>query len=472
MSLLALVILALATAQENDEPVSFHRDVRPILQASCQGCHQPAKPEGDVVLVRHADLLSVIDGVEAAVQPGAPDRSLLIDVIIPFGELAPEMPEDGDPLTPEQVELIRRWIAEGAADDTPEAVRRGADGPPVYVRPPVVTSLDFSPDGQLLAVAGRGETLLHRADGSELVSRLIGLSERVESVRFSPDGSRLAVAGGSPGRMGELQIWKVAEAELELSVPVTFDTIQGASWSGDGARVAFGCKDDTVRVVDARTGEELLYQKAHEDWVLGTAFSADDSHLVSVGRDRSLKLVKVETQQFIDNITSITPGALRGGLMSVERHPTRDELLVGGAGGVPKTYRMYRDKKRVIGDDYNLLQAFEKLPGRVFSTTWSPDGTRIAAGSSLAGQGEVRVYVADGGGQVWARSFDSGIYALAFHPHGERLAAAGFDGVVRLLDANDGAVVGEFVPVPLEETGVLEASARVDLGRPGKGDDS
>ena len=472
-ALAAPLLLAPASMAPGDgDAVSFHREVRPILQARCTGCHQPAKPRGDVVLVRHADLLRVTNGVEPAVQPGDPDGSLLVDVVTPHGGRAPEMPEDAEPLAPEQVDLIRRWIAEGALDDTPEGARRGPSGPPVYRRPPVVTALDFSPDGELLAVAGRGEVLLHRADGSELVGRLVGLSGRIESVRFGPDGTRLAVAGGSPGETGELQVWKVAERELELSLPVTFDTIAGVSWSDDGTRVAFGCKDDSVRAVDAATGAELLYQKAHEDWVLGTAFSTDGSHLVSVGRDRSLKLVKVETQQFIDNITSITPGALRGGLMAVERHPTRDELLVGGADGVPKTYRMYREKDRVIGDDYNLIQAFEALPGRVFSTVWSPDGTRVAAGSSLVGGGEVRVYAADAAEPLWSVTLAAGTYAVAFHPGGERLAAAGFDGVVRLLDAGDGRVLAAFVPVPLEGVDeTFEAAAEPASGT-GEGGDS
>jgi hypothetical protein len=245
-------------------------------------------------------------------------------------------------------------------------------------------------------------------------------------------------------------------------VPVTFDTIQGASWSADGSLVAFGCKDDSVRAVDSRSGKQVLYQKAHEDWVLGTAFSTDGSHLVSVGRDRSLKLVKVETQQFIDNITSITPGALRGGLMSVDRHPTRDELLVGGADGAPKTYRMYREMKRVIGDDYNLLQAFEALPGRVFRAAWSPDGARIAAASSLAGKGEVRVYTVESAERLWAHGFDTGVYALAFHPAGDQMATAGFDGIVRILDAHDGTLAAEFVCVPLDGPAWIEASAGID----------
>ena len=36
------------------------------------------------------------------------------------------------------------------------------------------------------------------------------------------------------------------------------------------------------------------------------------------------------------------------------RHPTKDETLVGGADGIPKMFRMFRESKRVIGDDAGL----------------------------------------------------------------------------------------------------------------------
>ncbi len=433
------------------EPTSFHRDVRPILQASCLGCHQPARAKGRLVLTTYDDLMKGgEDG--ASVVPGKPDESLLIELVTTPDDIPPEMPEEGDPLTPEAVDTIRRWIAEGAIDDTPESLAHPftMERPPVYARPPVVSALDFSPDGRLLALSGFHEVLLHRADGSGLVGRLVGLSERIESVAFSPDGSRLAVAGGLPARMGELQVWDVRERELRLSLPVTFDTIYGASWSPDGTVIAFGCADNTLRAIDVETGAEVLYQGAHADWVLDTAFSTDGSHLVSVGRDRTLKLTKVATQQFIDNITSITPGALKGGLIAVDRHPTRDELLVGGADGAPKVYRMYREKKRVIGDDYNLIRAYAALPGRVFAVEWSPDGEHFIAGSSHAGTGEVRVYRASEEAPVWTFESPRPVYAVAFHLGGATVAAAGADGVVRLFAADDGRLLREFAAAPLE----------------------
>ena len=343
------------------EPVSYYKQIRPIFQANCQGCHQPAKAKGDYIMTTFERLL-LGGGDDIAIVPGKPAESYLIEEITPVDGKS-EMPKGKDPLASEDIALITQWITEGAKDDTPDNAKQRytQDNPPVYTRPPVITSMDFSPDGKWLAVAGFHEVLLHHADGSGLAARLVGLSERIESVVFSPDGKQLAVTGGLPARMGD-----VDKRKLTLSVPVTFDTVYGASWSPEGDRIAFGCSDSTVRAIDAKTGVEVLYQGSHNDWVFDTAFSIKGTHLVSAGRDMAAKLTELATQRFVDNITSITPKALKGGIASLDRHPLRDEILVGGSDGVPKIYKMFRTTKRVIGDDANLLQELPALEGRVF----------------------------------------------------------------------------------------------------------
>jgi WD40 repeat protein len=371
------------------------------------------------------------------------------------------MPKGRDPLSERDVNLIKNWIAEGAKDDTPRSARDVVDEqhPPVYLLPPVITSLDYSPDGRFLAVSGYHEILIHTADGSSLVARLIGLSERIESIAFSPDGKFLAAAGGDPGRFGEIQVWDVEHRKLKLSVPVTYDTLFGVSWAPDGSNIAFGCTDNTLRAIDAKSGKQVLFQGAHSDWVLNTVFSTDASHLVSVSRDRSMKLTEVGTQRFVDNITSITPGALKGGLMTVARHPKKEELLIGGADGIPKIYRMHREKKRVIGDDFNLIKGFDPMPGRIFSARFSPDAARIVAGSSFEGRGEVRVYQTADGKLVSKLTIPSGgVFTVAYRADGKQIASAGFDGVVRLSDPDVGRVVREFVPVPLTGANVVRQS--------------
>jgi mono/diheme cytochrome c family protein len=452
---IAISLTGATLAAEAEEPagaVSYYEQIRPIFQAQCQGCHQPAKAGGEYVMTSFAELTRGGESEQAAIVPKAVADSYLIDQITPNAEGQADMPKGKPPLSTDEIALITRWIAEGAVDDTPAGARtvHNADNPPVYQSPPVITSLDFSSDGQFLAVSGYHEVLLHKADGSELVARLIGMSERIESVRFSPDSKLLAVTGGQPGRMGELQIWDVAKRALRVSTPVTFDTVYGASWSPDGKLVALGCSDNTVRAFDAQTGKQVLFNGAHSDWVLDTVFSVDGKHLVSVGRDMTAKLHVVAEQRFVDNITSITPGALKGGILSVRRHPTKNELLLGGADGAPKVYKMFREKARKIGDDFNKIRDFEKMPGRVFAVAFSPDGERVLAGSSSDGQGEVRLYQTADGKLLWTYPTQS-IYAVAYRADGQAIAIGGSEGAVRLLNPADGEPISEFAPAPIKE---------------------
>ena len=489
-SLLLPALPCVALADEGTKPdakVSYYTQVRPIFQAQCQGCHQPAKAGGDYVMTSFDRLFSGGESEEAAVVPKKPGQSYLIAQVTPHGGKA-AMPKGKPPLTPAELETVQKWIAQGAIDDTPAnaRIRFDKDHPPVYRRPPVLGAIDFSPDGKWLAVGGFHEVLLWKADGSELVARLVGLSERIESVRFSPDGTRLAVTGGLPARMGEVQVWDVAKKSLVLSAPITFDTVYGASWSPDGSKIALGCADNSVRAIDAKTGAQVLFMGAHNDWVLDTAFSADGSHLMSVGRDMATKLTEVATQRFVDNITSITPGALKGGLTSVARHPKRDEILIGASDGVPRLYRMIRQTVRVIGDDSNLIREFEPMKGRINTVAVSGDGKRLAAGSSLDGAGEVDVYsyefdtslpdpikaimskvstsrspqevaalqkyLKDGVKRISKVDLPhTPVYAVAFAADGKSLAAAGADGLIRLINSETGAAIKEFAPAPLSQ---------------------
>ena len=477
--------------------VSFYKDIRPIFQANCQGCHQPAKPKGGYVMTDFKKLLAGGEKDGPAVIPGDLKKGSLIEQITPENGAA-EMPKNKPPLPEHELDLIRRWIAEGAIDDTPADAKKhfDAEHPPTYSQLPVIPSIDFSPDGSLIAAAGFHEVLLHKADGSGLVARLIGISERVQSVRFSPDGRWLAAAGGDPARMGELQIWEVETRKLKNSIPVTWDTLYGVSWSPDSRLVAFGCADNTVRAVEAASGKQLFQMGSHNDWVLDTSFSLKGDHLISVGRDMTAKLSEVEHQRFVDNITSITPGALRGGMNAVERHPSQDAIVVGGADGAPQVFRIFRTTARKIGDNANLVKKYPDMAGRIFSTRFSKDGTKFVAGSALNGKGEVSIFAMSGDLSVpddikairgkaprqrtpaeteRLKEFESiagvrlvqsslpncAVYAVAFHPDQQRVAAAGSDGKIKLIQAATGTVEKEFAAAPLSATSQPKAGQNV-----------
>ena len=481
------VFSSFAAHSAEDASVSYYTQIRPIFQAKCHGCHQPAKPEGDYIMTHFERMIQGGESGGKAILPGNADASYLVELITPINGKA-EMPRKEEPLSQIEIDLVKHWIDQGAANDTPaNAVPKfDLDHPPIYTRPPSITSLDYSPDGAWLAVSGFHEVLLHKGDGSGLEKRLIGLSQRIESVRFSPDGHKLAVAGGSPGRMGELQIWDVATGELDLSVPVSYDTVYGVSWSPNGELVSLGCADNTLRAFQVSEGKQVLFQGSHNDWVIDTVFNVKGDHIVSVGRDQTAKLTEVITERFVDNITSITPGALRGGIQSVARHPLRDEVVIGASDGTPQIYRLFRQTKRVIGDNANLIRRFSPMKGRIFGVDFSATGKQIAAVSSLDGKGYAHTYSSDidsaltnelksimakvagsrsaeerkkvedywtkGATLIADSAFDTALYAISFHPDGSKIVVGGADGIVRVLSSDTLSLQQAFVPVPLKDS--------------------
>lgn len=428
-----LPLLGIAVGLWAAEP-SYFREIRPVLQRQCQGCHQPNLKSSNLDLTTY-------DGLKTGGKRG-PALALIVQYLT--GEMKPQMPLGLPPLPPEQIELVRSWVSAGGKDDTPEEAREtiSAGAPTGYSQPPVLTALAFSPDGKKLAVPGNREILLHTLDGSSPPQRLPGLSDRILSLAFSKDGTLLVAGGGTPARFGEIQFWDLPAGKLRRSVMLTGDTVFGVSLSPDGTRVAAGCTDNTVRIVDTATGKEVTKMGAHENWVLGTVFGVDGKRVVSVGRDRSAKLTDAASGAFQENVN-----LLRGELAAVARHPSKDIVVIGGEDRIAYVYLMDRPKNMKIADDTTLVRKLERQNGVIAALAWSPDGRHIAVAGSAP---EVNVYDAGTGARVAAcKGHSAGIYSVAFSPDGGKLATGGFDGTVRLYDPATGALQKAFVPVQL-----------------------
>src|SRR5258707_790866 len=74
---------ALAKTEEPSGKISYYRDIRPILQANCQGCHQPAKAKGGYVMTSFKGLLGGGETEGAAVVPAHPDQSSILKMVTP-----------------------------------------------------------------------------------------------------------------------------------------------------------------------------------------------------------------------------------------------------------------------------------------------------------------------------------------------------------------------------------------------------
>jgi len=100
-----------------DTVVSFAADILPIFQQRCAQCHGGEGEDGEVYTEAYLDLQTykgVMAGSEygPVVTPGDPGESVLIEMISEG-----EMPEEGDPVPPEEIAIISAWIEAGAPDN-------------------------------------------------------------------------------------------------------------------------------------------------------------------------------------------------------------------------------------------------------------------------------------------------------------------------------------------------------------------
>jgi hypothetical protein len=104
-----------AAAEPPSKPVDFNRDIRPLLAAKCYACHGP--DEGRRKGKFRLDVQE--EAVKKAIKPGDAAASILVKRITSddVDKVMPPPSAKTDPLTPQQIDLLRRWIDQGAKYD-------------------------------------------------------------------------------------------------------------------------------------------------------------------------------------------------------------------------------------------------------------------------------------------------------------------------------------------------------------------
>ena len=114
---LALWFLAVAPlAAAEPAPIDYLRDIRPLLARACYNCHGPDEGErkAGLRLDRRSDATSPLETGSRAIVPGQVTESELWERITTTDAQLKMPPGGSGELTPPQVELIRRWIEQGA----------------------------------------------------------------------------------------------------------------------------------------------------------------------------------------------------------------------------------------------------------------------------------------------------------------------------------------------------------------------
>ncbi|MBK7930356.1 MAG: hypothetical protein IPJ98_23625 [Bryobacterales bacterium] len=429
-ALLSLALISTAAAQPAaPQPAAptYARDIAPILEERCTGCHATSVKMGSLVTDNYEEFLKGGNN-GAIVVPGNSGESTLIKYLT--GELQPVMPLDGTFLTKGQIDLFVRWIDAGAKGPTPaeaaalRAAQQKAAVPQVRPTLPVkpsVYAMAWLPSGDRLALARFQTVTIVDARTGKLINRLEGHAEAVRAVAVSRDGRLLAAAGGIPGKLGEVKLWDLATAQATLSFQGHSDCIYATALSPDGKVLATSSYDKLIKLWDTATGKEIRTLKDHIDAVYALAFTPDGSRLVSGAADRSIKVWNPATGERLYTMSEPLDG-----INAIALSPDGKRVA---AAGLDKSIRIWE-----LGEkEPKLLNSLMAHEDAILQLSWSPDGTTLASASAdrtikLLRAGDLTELKLIPGQSDW-------IYGLAFSPAGNAIAAGRFDGTLSIYDA-------------------------------------
>jgi WD40 repeat protein len=429
-------------APATGKPVSFIRDVAPILVENCIACHNPRKSESKYVMTNFTQLAKGgQQGEGITLEPGEPDESNLVELIRPDGK--PRMPYKLDPLPREKIAIIERWVTEGAKYD---GVSPGEDWtvllrksqqvtiPVVYPATVPITAIEFSPDGATIAASGYHEITFWKSADGTLESRLTGLAERIYDIAYSPDGKYMATASGDPGVYGIAKLWRneAGGCKPVRDLAETQDVVFSVAFSPDNKKIATAGADRTIRIFEVETGKLLSQIEDHADWIFAVAWSPDGKRLASASRDKTAKVFDVVKKESLVTF----PGHAQPVYTVSFTHDGKG-IATGGEDNRIRVWNPDNDGKAVrdIGG----------FGGTVFKLRYSSDGKSLVACSGDKG---VVVFSATGSQLRKLQGHKDWVYSLAISRDGKTVASGSWDGEVKLWNLADGKLIRSFIAAP------------------------
>jgi WD40 repeat protein len=427
---------------DRKEPVSYEKDVEPILLNKCSFCHSGNLKEGKLDLGSYEGLIKGGKRGNPIVAGKAVESLLYKSSGKTQKPLMP--PKSEEPLTPDELAVIKLWIDQGAKPPAGMRVKAKVvvQAPPAGVHP--VRGLAVSPDKSAVAASRGNHIDVYDAGSGTHVRALVDPEVRspdgkllgaahlalVESLAWSPDGKFLA-----SGTYQAVTIWDAQTGLVWRRLDGFADRVVALAFSRDGKLLAAGggapTEEGEVKVFDAATGKLVTDVKnGHSDTVFGVAFSPDGKVLATCGADKFVKTWEVPAGKAIKSFEGHTHHVLDVGWKA-------DGKLLASA-GADNVVKVWDFEK---GEQVRTIAAHTKQVTRLMFVGTKPEFV------TCSGDQQVRVWNADNGGNT--RNFgDSGdyLYALGVSPDGSVVAAGGEAGVVRLYDGNNGQLLKTLLP--------------------------
>ena len=206
---------------------------------------------------------------------------------------------------------------------------------------------------------------------------------RCTSVAYAPDGATLATGGDD----GTVRIWDARTGQQQHQLTGHTGPVYAVAYAPDGATLATGGDDGTVRIWDARTGQQQQQLTGHTGPVYAVAYAPDGATLATGGDDGTVRIWDARTGQQQHQLTGHT-----GAVYAVAYAPDGATLATGGGDG---TVRIWDAR---TGQQQHQLTGHT---GPVRSVAYAPDGATLATG----GDTTIRIWNPRNGAQVDGTGF-------------------------------------------------------------------
>jgi WD40 repeat protein/uncharacterized caspase-like protein len=276
-----------------------------------------------------------------------------------------------------------------------------------------VSSVSFSPDGQMLASASTDTTIKLWSRHGKLLHTLRGHSDGVNSVSFSGDGKMLASAGTD----ATIKLWS-RDGKLLKTLSGHNDGVNSVAFSPDGQMIVSASDDDTIKLW-SRDGKLLKTLSGHSQGVNSVTFSPKGDIIASGSDDRTIKLWSLDGR-LLKTLSGHTDEVL-----SVAWSKDGQTIASASADNTVKLWSR----------DGRLLNTLTGHNSDVKSVSFSPDGKIIASAST---DKTIKLWSLDGQLLGTLQGHNHVVSSVSFSSDGQLLASASDDYTVRLwnLDIN------------------------------------
>ena len=200
---LCLSLFAGVFSAQGPDKVDFARDVQPIFQQNCVSCHGPSQQMNGLRLDRRSSVFG-----PRIVTPGSLEYSFLY-AKVSGTQAGPQMPPTG-PLRPQQIDLLRKWIEQGA--DWPDSLANEIERPPFDAKAIAMVEMLRTGNGQTFLKSVSEDPTLLNARGPE------GSTPFMYAVLYSDAATleRLLKQGADPNKKNDANATALMWAAVDL----------------------------------------------------------------------------------------------------------------------------------------------------------------------------------------------------------------------------------------------------------------